>query len=244
MPGLGLGANTTYPGGDGSSIRTAGGTGIYAGGRGRGGGGWLEAAARRRVGQQLEGGAIENQSRQFALTEARRGARQARAPKLESQYSQTGSNNLMRRNAMSMSNDAMAVSGAQRQAMMRPAPSRQMTGFNVIPCPTLDPFAMSGAQRQMFLPQGSSFNGIPTPSDTFGAARAQGEGEQAAQFSGIQQMLALMAGSQPGFMGTSPGYAGPQSTPQRQADERELRMRQRPDARLFNPQSGGGAAGY
>lgn len=206
-----LGANTTY-GGGGSSIRTTGGTALYGGG-GRGdrggGGGWLENAARQRVNQGLYGGSLENQARQLQLTEARRAARQARAPRMETRSSQTGMDSQMRRDQMRQSSAQTRMLEAQANAMTGPAPTKMNFGFNIIPGRTLDPMAMSGAQRQMYLPQSSSFNGIPTPSDTFRNARAQGEGEQAAQMGGIQQMLQLMAGAQPGYAVPSGGSSAP-----------------------------------
>ncbi len=241
-----LSASTTYPGGTGRSIRTTGGTALrggggYGGGPGGGGpGGGLGRALGTAVSQRLRSGALENQARQLQLTETARGFRQARAPKLEAWDSQTGMNNEMRRQAMRQGAAQTQMLEAQANAATRLPPRKLQFGPNVIPGYIPDPNAMSGAQRQMFLPQESGFTGPPPPSDVFAANRASMAGQQEAQMGGIQQMMGLMQqGFVPGQSQQNWGWAGPQSPMARAEDERERRRKDnRPDARMFNPRYG------
>jgi hypothetical protein len=217
MPGIG--ANTTY--GPGRNIRTQGDTMTRNSG-GFGGGGWGPLDAR--MNQMLHQGSIENQMRALQLEEARRAAKAARAPQLNSWSSQTGMDNQLRRDQMSMSADAARMSRAQADAAMRPAPTKMVFGPNVIPGRAMDPNAMSGIQRQMFLPQESKEIGAsPSQSGAFGAARGAQMGLQRAQQGGIQDMLAMMNS---GFMPSMPsqGWAGPQSPMARAEDARAARQ--------------------
>lgn len=256
MPGLG--ANTTYSGG-GSQIRTTGGTSLFGGGGpGRRGGGWLEDAARRRVNQQLRGGAIENQTRQFQLSEAQRASRQARAPRMETWDSQTGMDQAQRRHQMAMMQDERAQSAAQTRAMTGPAPMKMLFGPGIIPGRTLDPGAMSGAQRQMFLPGGSQMSQMDTPMEQGRRTYETARGQQRADMAGIQGLAQLMAGAQPGHMPPSLGgqygsggsgsaapgggggqnwfRPGPWASPGTQTTRRY--SQDRSPNRLFNPQYG------
>jgi len=48
---------------------------------------------------------------------------------------------------------------AQSRTAYMPAPTRTMSGFNVIPGPVLDPMRMTGAQRKAYLPEQASATG-------------------------------------------------------------------------------------
>ena len=248
-------ARATYPGG-GSQTDVSGQGGIGYGGSPYGGGGWLEDLAKRRALQQLAMG--EEQ-----LNQMRAGS----GPQLGAWDSPQGLANKSGRLGLQMMQDQAAQSGAQTQAMMGPAPTRMMFGPNVIPGRTLDPMAMSGAQRQMFLPQGSQEIGGPV-SDIERATYAQGRGQQRADMAGIQDVAGMMVGGQPGFAGSLGGgggapaggggsigggapaagpsgsarwfQPGPFSSPGVRPTPRYSPYSQdRSNARLFNPQYGG-----
>lgn len=244
-----FGARTSYQGP--SQIQTVGSTGLWGGGgRGGGGGGGVNLAgiANRRAGQLLEQGSLENQAMRFQLTEAQRAAARARAPKLESWDSQTGLENFSRRHQMRQLGAQTRTAEAQSRAATQGPPMRRNwmpndpMGGGYMP----DVNAMSGAQRQAFLPQGSQFTGIPTSRDLFAGTRAQTAGQSAGELDAITRLSGMQqSGFAPGGGAGNWGWYGPQSPTgraERQAgieDEEELRRRQAA-ARMFNPQYGGG----
>lgn len=207
-----FGAETTYP--TQSRIRTTGTTGLPGPGGGGGGGGFgLGGVMRKRAGQLLTRGGLENQAMRFQLEEAQRASQRARAPKLEAWDSQTGLEGFSRRHQMRQMGAQTRMLEGQEKAMSGAVPTRMMFGPGVIPGRTTDPLAMSGHQRQAFLPQGSQEIGVmPSPSAAFGAQRAAVGGQQAGELDAISRLYGMQqAGFAPGGGAVNWGWAGPQS---------------------------------
>jgi hypothetical protein len=196
----GIGAVADYPGG-GYRTRVGGSPG--AAGTSGGIDDWLSAALRRKASQGLRAGNLENEFLEEQLDQARRAGRAARAPRLAAASSPLGIENQTRRFALQQARDAALQSGAQTRAMTGPAPTKMMFGAGVIPGRTLDPYSMSGAQRQMFLPQESAEIGGPI-SDIARAARAEEVGKGLGQFQTDARRRAMLAGVVPGFTGPEP----------------------------------------
>lgn len=235
-------ARADFPEG-GFRTRTSGAPGLnfdFGGGRG-GGMGWLEELARRRASQMMEGYGLQNDLLREQLEQTQWEGRRARGPQLATWDSPQGLENAARRAQISMMGDEKALSRARRQAMTGGPPMKMQFGPGVIPGYMPDVNAMSGVQRQIFLPGGSQEIGVqPSGSAMFAAQRGQAAGQQAADEWGVQRTAGLMQG---GFF-PSPGptsYAGPLSSPAWAEDERRRRQQQsNPAWRLFNPQYGGG----
>lgn len=211
-----FGAQTTYP--TRGQIQTVGSTGMYrggGGGPGPGGGGGFNVGGLlgRRAGQLLQRGSLENQALEFQLSEARRAASRARAPRLETWDSQTGLENFSRRNQMRQMGAQTRMLEAQARAQtqgppMRQAPMQGATSAGWMP----DPNVMTGAQRQAFLPGGSEFTAMPTSSDMFSMQRAGAAGQSAGELDAIRALSgAQMAGFAPGGGAGNWGWYGPQS---------------------------------
>ena len=217
-------ASTTYPGGDSSTV-TGSGPGFGVGGGGGFGGmpDWLMQALQSKIAQeqamgqeQLKMSELARMAQQFQLDQARKGTR----GQLQTHY--MGDDNRNLRQAAERS--ALQAQMAQSDAMVRPAPQKMLFGPGIIPGMTMDPGAMSGAQRQMFLPQNSSFMGIPTPMDIERGARAEASGTQQAEMQGAKGLASYLSGSTPGFMPPSQGWMGPQAPMMRAQDQRDARL--------------------
>jgi len=239
-----IGSSASYPGG-GYRTEVSGSAGAGYGGSGGMDMGWIMDLARRRAQQQLQSGGLTNDLLREQLEQARYAGKQSRSPKLESWNSQTGLDNATRKHQMQMMSDERAQSHAQTQAMTRAAPMKMQWGFNVNPGWMQDPNAMSGAQRQMFLPGEAGGLNIATPSDE---GRSQYEQARGAGRAGMENLDQLAASQySPGFgMKPSQGWNGPQSPMgmmqrndrSRELDEAAARQQKygaRPDAGLWNP---------
>jgi hypothetical protein len=177
---------------------------------------WLMELARRRAQQELRAGGLQNDMMETQRDDMAYNSRQARAPKMETAFSGTGMDNTMRRNAMSMSNDQAAQSGAQTQAMTRAAPQQYTFSPGGVGGYTNDTQAMNAFQRQAFMPEQSSFGGTPSAADTFAMVSGQARGQQSADVAGISQTIGLQnAGFFPRNTPSYQGYMGPQSAPGR-----------------------------
>jgi len=246
-------ARADYPDG---GFRTVAGAGPGYGGGGGGGGmpgmpPWFAQAMQSRIAQQqqemalaAEQARMQNEMMRFQMEEAKRAASAARAPKLGTWDSPQGIANQTGRLGLRQARAQTRMLEGQERAMGGPAPTRMVTGPGVIPGPTMDPFKMSGYQRQAFLPQESTEIGGPV-SDIERGAYGAARGQQRADVAGIADMRSWMSGGVPGFSGQPfGGYAGPESPPARAQGRAQDRSRRRQGAGgIGGGQPAGGGAG-
>lgn len=179
-------ANTTY--GPYGMRTTVGGPSVGTAGA-PAGANWMSGLLARRAAQQIRQGDIENQLADLQLKQATRAYHHPPvAPRPTPIQRQAA-------------DEAGLASIAQSRAQYAPAPTDWHFGPGATPAyaGTMSPYMMTGAQRQAFLPGSSQITGGPTPSETFATQRAMGLGANAAQQGGIEDFLAMMAGSRPGF---------------------------------------------
>jgi hypothetical protein len=188
---------------------------MWSGGGGPGGGGGFNLAglANTRANQLLSKGSLENemyrlqlQQAKWEAAEAKRAAAAARAPKFGARPADPNRN--LRQAA---EREQLLASMEQSKAMYQPPPTRMVFGPGVIPGPTLDVMRMSGAQRQMYLPQNSSEIGaVPSYSAASGMSRGNAAGAAAAETDEAVRLSGMMgAGLLPGASGFN--WYGPQS---------------------------------
>lgn len=180
--------SATYPGG-GYRTDVSGGGGFQPGGGEDMG--WLMDLARRRAEQKTRAGAYDLMAQREMLKAMKPKPQLATA---QSAYGTPMEQAVRREQGLADIAQAKAVSGVVPQKFI----SLGMGEGGYIP----DERRMSGAQRGMFLPQNSQFTGEPTPLDIERGTAAGIRGTQAGEQEGIRQMLALLAGSQPGFGGS------------------------------------------
>lgn len=189
-------ARATYPGG-GFQTDVSGTSGIGFGGGGSpfGDMGWLMELARRRAMQQLDAGDIQNQMLSSQAEGQDWQRRRMMGPQLSGEYDPN------RQGRIAAEREGLRAQQAQAQAMYQPAPTKMQWGFNMMPGRVMgDPHMMSGAQRQMFLPQASQevFLGGPN----IGKKLAD---QQAVDFEGAKQIRRYLGG---GYGGQQPIAAG------------------------------------
>jgi len=91
------------------------------------------------------------------------------------------------------------------QAATRPAPQKMLTGPQINPGWVDDPSAMSGIERQMYLPQGSSMTGGPTGTEQAAAQQYGGETELDLATEAERRRRAMMGGTGPDRRADYPG---------------------------------------
>jgi hypothetical protein len=162
--------------------------------------GWLMELARRRAMQQVDAGDIQNQMLASQAEGQDWQRRRMMGPQLSGAYDPN------RQGKIAAEREALLAQQAQAQAMHRPAPTKTLFGFNIMPGAQMaDPTQMSGAQRQMFLPQQSGFMGIPTPTESGRQQYQQARGQGLADFEGAQKIRRYLGG---GYGGQQPIAAG------------------------------------
>jgi hypothetical protein len=141
---------------------------------------------------------------------------------METAASQTGIGNQMNRLNLRNARAQTQMTEAQAAAARRAPPLKLQFGPGLKPGYMPDVTRMSGAQRQMYLPQQAGIGGFPAPSQTFASTRAAQAGQAAGEIDASSQYLSQMRGGfLPGGGQLSAGaaWAGPQS-PGAQAQRR------------------------
>jgi len=180
--------SATYPGGGYRTDVSGGGGGFQAGGGEDMG--WLMDLARRRAEQKTRQG-------QYDLIAQREMLKQATRPNVPLATAQSAYGTPMEQR---VAQERGLADIAQSQAISRGAP-QEMVNIGGWAGYMPDVRKMTGAQRQVFTPQQAAFTGEPTPLDIERGTAAGFRGAQTGEQEGIRQMLALLAGSQPGFGG-------------------------------------------
>lgn len=190
------------------------------GGGGLGDMGWLMQLAKRRAQQKLRMG-------DFEYDMATRARRDMYGPKLGTWDSPQGAANVANRTGISQARDAAAMSGATRRAATGGPPMKMTYSPGGLSSYMPDVNAMTGIQRQFFLPGGSGEIGGPVSNIERGEFSAS-RGRQRGDLAGIMEVLALQAGATPGYGGAGevgPGTPPPGPTPYWLQEEERRRAR-------------------
>lgn len=175
----------SYPGG-GFQLKTSGG-GLTGGGGTDDLLSFYREMAERRAAEQREDRSRRMARDDYAFQQAKNAGQQAASPMAGRDQADDHLKTMQRRAEL-----------ARLQAMSGPAPTKLITGPQIIPGEVLDPLQMNSFQREAFLPGSSSMTGGPTGQEQ---ARSQSFGDEA-DLERAQRILALKSRAGGGLAGS------------------------------------------